>query len=145
MRVQLACLCDYGADHFGKLVLVGIGNTFPAPPSTPEGAPIQLARHQVVVRLGASTSEDGTHFGVLRLVNADGEEIGKSLPCEIVIPRTSVPGQEMVHTWFSVFDATHVPGVGSYVWEVWVDAQRLGEVPFHVTAMQPTTDMVLRQ
>ena len=134
MRLKFALLCDYADLFMGKhLTIVGVGDGWQVAPDSPPRQPVNIQPHSLVVRLGASVGEIGPHTMRLRLLDDDGQDVfGVNLNFMIGEPAGMVPGIELTHTNCARLENLALPGHGGYVWEIVVDEQRLGELPFHV-------------
>lgn len=139
MRMVFGVIAEYsGLLAQGTLVVVGIFDGFGVAVAS-ENMPVLLRHHNVVVRTAFSPSEFQAEFvSHLRLIDEDGRELLKLGPFQQRMKHAGyIPGFEATHDWHSHFTDLTVPRCGTYTWEVLINEQKIGEIPFHVTRGKP--------
>lgn len=137
MRLKYAHLCDHVAIIVGgKPAIVGIFDGFyNLNPARKSWEPVALPFGFLISCFGLNAG-DVVPFSVSwRLVDADGNEVG-SWNNPSVDASIEEPGVERKSFVPLQIVGAHVPGFGDYVWEIYANNERVGEVTMYVRAQK---------
>lgn len=138
MRLRDFLICDHlSVLQGGKPAYIGVFDTWRVAPTRKSWEPIELPHGAFVTAfVGVGKHEPCVLHFLFRLVDADGRTTGE-WPLE---PITVAPPPDGLETAALGFLRTgppaHVPDVGDYSWEVHVNGQRLGAIPFFVRHLE---------
>lgn len=139
----LAEYVNYLAD--GKPVVVGMFDGFNVGVLS-DFMPAAVPPHWLFMRVGFQPHEGLEHQFGLRLRDEDGREILAVGPIPVKLNLGRIEGFEQAHNWANHFGDLTVPKCGTYHWEVLLNGDLRGEVPFHVTrAGAPTPEQTYRK
>jgi hypothetical protein len=130
MRIDCALLCDAVTIREGLLHILGGGITRLARPEFP--APLNVA---LAVRIMVHPTEcDRDHTLQVRLVDADGHEVGR-LDAGFAIrePGDARPGEELAIAIPVSVHALPLPTAGAFSFELLIDQMHQVSVPFVAT------------
>jgi hypothetical protein len=78
MDIQIACLCDYAADHHGKLFITGTFDSLMA-----RGLPVVHPSCSLALRFCFTQEDIGRHRMSITIINEDGESLdAERMPLE---------------------------------------------------------------
>ena len=129
MELRFAHLADF-ASMMGKLVIVGIFDLV-----YDRGArPIKLPQMYLVAAIDASIASGDKHRVEIRFTTADSQPAGDTVELQETVFQARGPGQLRRANIIMVVNGLHVPDVGDYEFQIWVDGAKLGDVPFSVVS-----------
>jgi hypothetical protein len=142
MELRFGHLCDYATlGAAGKLVLVGVFDTlFWAEQDQAVGVPLS----HLVFKLECSIAEGPDHAIHVRLKDEDEQTLndaeGKPMDWDtgMHVYQLSGPGRPLSRMVLLTLQGLTVPSYGDYAFEIKVDGQIVGQVPFFVTTPPPS-------
>jgi len=127
MEVDLAVLADAAnKTESGKLNILGIFDGLALGPEFPASSPT----FAIVVRIVVHPSEAGNHSLVLRLADADGQEVAK-LEGDFQVARKR-PSGKPIRLPFVLNSQVKFPAAGEYVFDVLINGRWERSIPIDV-------------
>lgn len=126
MELKYAHLADYAAPgNAGKPIIVGVFDAINTQNLEAIGMPICYLIGAFTARL----SEGSEHTLLVKLVDADGNEV---LNSELPLKFSPTPRRELSSNFVLALFGVPLPHTGEYAFDLFVDQQLKGSVPFFV-------------
>lgn len=147
MRLKYGFVCDFaGKSERGKAMLIGIFDAIQVEQDPtefrPDGGRQFLPLCYVSFAIAGSTFEAGPHSVRIRFIDEDGNPVenGTDFTWPEVTLDSKLVGTELAYTFDCQLLPCPSPPWGSYEFEISVDGQRLGSIPFHIIPKLPVRE-----
>jgi hypothetical protein len=136
MEFHFGHLADYaGPGQHNKLTIVGIFDV--AYDHDPSVRPIPLPQAFLVAAIDASVAHGSVHSVEIRFTDIDNEPVGPTIELVDVPFQARGPGRPLRAQLIAQLQGLSVPDVGDYEFQIWVDGERVGDIPLYVVPNPP--------
>jgi len=128
MDFQIATLCDYAADHQGKMTIVAPFDALAA-----RELPVRHPQCALAMRVRMTPEDNGDHTMLISLIDEDGQAVNPQMPIKADLPVT-IPDEVSFVTRNLIvnFQGLEFKKVGVYSVDIMLDDELTVRIPLRV-------------
>ena len=133
MDFQIATLCDYAADHQGKMTIVAPFDALAA-----REVPVRHPHCALAMRVCMTPEDNGNHSMLITLIDEDGSPVNKQMPIKADLP-VKLPDEVSFVTRNLIvnFQGLEFKQLGVYSVDISVDNELAVRIPLRVVKVDP--------
>lgn len=133
MDFQIATLCDYAADHQGKMTIVAPFDALAA-----REVPVRHPQCALAMRVCMTPEDNGNHTMLISLIDEDGQPVNPQMPIKADLP-VQMPDEVSFVTRNLIvnFQGLEFKQLGVYSVDISVDDELAVRIPLRVVKVDP--------